>query len=60
MEANLIPELELISQLEKEIAREKGLLEKEEQQLNELMRNAAREDSLRKQQMKKVCREGVD
>ena len=54
MEANLIPELQLIAQLEKEIAREKALLEQEEQQLNNLTKNASREESSRKAQMKKV------
>jgi DNA repair ATPase RecN len=54
MEASLVPELHLIEQLEKEIERERTLMQKEEEQLNELTKNAAREESLRKQQMKKV------
>ena len=54
MEASLVPELHLIDQLEKEIERERTLMQKEEDQLNALTKNAAREDSLRKQQMKKV------
>lgn len=56
MEAILVPELHLIAQLEKEIEREKVLMKKEEDQLNLLTRNAAREQSSRKQQMKKVTR----
>jgi CENP-Q, a CENPA-CAD centromere complex subunit len=54
MEASLVPDLELIGQLEKEIEREKMLLEQEEQQLENLTKNAAREESSRKGQMKKV------
>jgi len=54
MEASLVPDLELIGQLEKEIEREKMLLEQEEQQLDNLTKNAAREESSRKGQMKKV------
>lgn len=54
MEASLVPELHLIEQLEKEIEREKALLKNDEDQLNQLTKNAAREESLRKQQMKKV------
>jgi len=54
MDATLIPELQLINQLEKEIEKEKTLLDEEERQLGELTRNAAGEDSYRKAQMKKV------
>ena len=54
MEAGLIPELQLISQLEKEIEREKQILEVEETQLNELTKNAAQDESSRRTQIKKV------
>lgn len=54
MESSLIPDLQLIGQLEKEIEREKRLLEQENSQLENLTKNAAREQSLRKNQMKKV------
>lgn len=54
MEASLNPDLLLIRQLEKEIEREKQLLEQEEAHLNDLTKNAAREESSRKAQMKKV------
>jgi len=54
METTLIPDLQLIGQLEQEIEREKLLLDQEEKQLNNLTRNAAREESSRKAQMKKV------
>jgi hypothetical protein len=54
MEASLIPDLQLIGQLENEIEREKQLLDQEETQLNTLTKNAARDESLRKAQMKKV------
>jgi hypothetical protein len=61
MEASLVPDLHLIGQMEKEIEREKQLLDQEEEQLNILTRNAAREESLRKAQMKKVrCFSGMD
>jgi len=49
-----VPDLRLIGSLEKEIEREKMLLEQEEQQLNQLTKNAAREESSRKAQKKKV------
>ena len=49
-----MPDLRLIGSLEKEIEREKMLLEQEEQQLNQLAKNAAREESSRKAQKKKV------
>ena len=56
-----MPDLHLIGQMEKEIEREKQLLDQEEEQLNILTRNAAREESLRKAQMKKVrCFSGMD
>ena len=54
MESSLIPDLQLIGQLEKEIEREKRLLEQENSQLENLTKNAARDESLRKTQMKKV------
>jgi hypothetical protein len=54
MESSLIPDVQLIGQLEKEIEREKRLLEQENSQLENLTKNAAREESLRKNQMKKV------
>jgi hypothetical protein len=54
MEASLIPDLQTISQLEREIEREKQLLDNEEKQLNNLTKNASREESSRKTQMKKV------
>jgi hypothetical protein len=54
MEASLNPDLLLIRQLEKEIEREKQLLEQEEAHLNDLTKNASREESSRKAQMKKV------
>jgi CENP-Q, a CENPA-CAD centromere complex subunit len=54
MEASLIPDLQLIGQLEKEIEREKTLLEQENSQLENLTKNAARQKSSRKAQMKKV------
>ena len=54
MESSLVPDLQLIGQLEKEIEREKRLLEQENSQLENLTKNAAREQSLRKSQMKKV------
>jgi hypothetical protein len=54
MEASLIPDLQTISQLEREIEREKQLLDNEEKQLNNLTKNASREESSRKNQMKKV------
>jgi hypothetical protein len=54
MEASLNPDLLLIRQLEKEIEREKQLLEQEEAHLNDLTKNAAQEESSRKTQMKKV------
>jgi hypothetical protein len=54
MEATLIPDLQLIGQLQTEIKREKQLLEEENTQLEILTKNAAREESLRKAQMKKV------
>ena len=54
MEATLIPDLQLIGQLQREIEREKQLLEEENTQLEILTKNAAREESLRKAQMKKV------
>ena len=54
MESSLIPDLQLIGQLETEIEREKKLLEQENSQLENLTKNAAREQSLRKNQMKKV------
>lgn len=49
-----MPDLQLIGQLEKEIEREKSLLDQEEEQLNTLTKNAAREESSRKAQIKKV------
>lgn len=55
MEASLLPDLELIGQLEQEIEREKQLLDQDEKQLNNLTKNAARDDSLRKAHMKKVA-----
>ena len=54
MEASLVPDLRLIASLEKEIEREKMLLQEEERQLNQLTKNAARDESSRKAQMKKV------
>jgi hypothetical protein len=54
METSLVPDLQLIGQLEKEIEREKNFLDQEEAQLNALTKNAARDESLRKAQMKKV------
>ena len=54
MEASLIPDLQLIGQLEREIERERQLLENEEAQLINLTKNAAKEESSRKTQMKKV------
>ena len=54
MEASLLPDLELIGQLEQEIERERQLLDQDEKQLNSLTKNAARDDSLRKAHMKKV------
>jgi hypothetical protein len=54
MEASLVPDLRLIASLEKEIDREKQLFQAEEQQLNQLTKNAIREESSRKTQMKKV------
>jgi len=54
MEASLVPDLRLIASLEKEIEREKLLFQQEEQQLNQLTKNAAREESSRRAQMKKV------
>ena len=54
MEASLIPDLQLIGNLEKEIEREKMLLDAEEKQLHILTKNAARAESSRKTQMKKV------
>ena len=54
METSLIPDLQLIGQLEKEIEREKKLLEEETTQLDDLTKNAARNESLRKGQLKKV------
>ena len=59
MEASLIPDLLLIGQLEREIEREKQLLENQEAQLINLTKNAAREESSRKTQMKKVLSESV-
>jgi hypothetical protein len=54
MEMSLMPDLKLIATLEKEIEREQELLEEENKQLDILTRNAAREESSRKQQLKKV------
>lgn len=54
MEASLIPDLQLIGQLEQEIEREQQLLDNEETQLLNLTKNASREESSRKAQMKKV------
>ena len=54
METSLIPDLQLIGQLEREIEREKQLLDNEETQLMNLTKNASREESSRKNQMKKV------
>ena len=54
METSLIPDLQLIGQLEREIVREKQLLDNEETQLMNLTKNASREESSRKNQMKKV------
>jgi hypothetical protein len=54
MEMNLVPDVKLIATLEKEIEREKALLEEETQQLETLTKNAARDESLRKAQIKKV------
>jgi CENP-Q, a CENPA-CAD centromere complex subunit len=58
MEMSLVPDLKLIATLEKEIEREKELLEEENEQLDILTKNAAREESSRKQQLKKVCPKG--
>jgi hypothetical protein len=63
MEASLVPDLKLIGELEREIEREKNLLENEEAQLINLTKNAAREESSRKTQMKKVVSQlviGID
>lgn len=54
MEASLVPDLRLIASLENEIEREKLLFQQEEQQLNQLTKNAAREESSRRAQVKKV------
>jgi CENP-Q, a CENPA-CAD centromere complex subunit len=54
MEERLVPDLQLIAQLEKEVEQEKMMLEEEENQLNNLTKNASREESARKAQMKKV------
>lgn len=51
---SLVPDLKLIATLEKEIERERALLETEQQQLETLTKNAAREEASRKSQMKKV------
>ena len=50
----MIPDLQLIAQLEKELEREQMMLDEEEMQLNNLTKNASREESARKAQMKKV------
>jgi DNA repair ATPase RecN len=59
METSLIPDLQLIAQLEKEIEREKNFLDQDEIQLNTLTKNAARDESMRKAQMKKVWSSGM-
>jgi hypothetical protein len=55
MEMSLVPDLRWIATLEEEIQREQELLEEENKQLDILTKNAAREESSRKQQLKKVA-----